>query len=232
MDIKMSKQQPNASDLEQAANKRALVWRSFVSKYLFEFFIVFLGVYLAFLFTDYQDAYRERQIRIKYYDSLISEFEGFYQHLQSEEAKLLKARALINQIKAGEKPKILLTDFHYLYNGIAVRTAFNSQNFQAIDDGLLKSIIGGIYLLEKLEGKIERYNQFQMHALIPYLSEDKPMYDENGQLEAALSWYPDLVEEIYDTNKLLQDIVKNRAIPDMERGKAHLESLSVWQLPN
>ena len=228
----MSKQVSNAKEVELSSDNKSMLWGSFFSKYLFEFFIVFLGVYLAFLFTDYQDAHRERQIRIKYYDSLIFEFEGFYQHLQSEESKLLKAMEVVKQIKAGNEPKIALMDFHYLYNGIAVRTAFNSQNFQAIDHGLLKSIIGGIYLLEKLEGNIERFNQFQMHALIPYLHEGKPMYDGNGQLAATLNWYPQLVEEIYNTNKLLQDIVRNRAIPDMKRGKDHLESLSVWQLPD
>lgn len=49
------------------------VAQSELMKYLFEIFIVFLGVYLAFLLTDYQESLRERDIRVQHYESLTLE---------------------------------------------------------------------------------------------------------------------------------------------------------------
>ncbi|WP_196139219.1 hypothetical protein [Aliikangiella sp. G2MR2-5] len=216
------------SSLQSSA--KAIKWTSFSSKYLFEFFIVFLGVYLAFLFTDYQEALREKKIRIKYYESLIFEFEGFNMHLKAEGKKLEESMKLVKRLKAGEQPALELTDFYYLYNGIAVRTAFHSENFAAIDQGLLKSIIGGIYQLELLEKKINRMNELQQAVLLPFISQDKSFYTKEGKLVDQLSWYPDLIEDIYNTNKMLQQVVKQRAIPDMQKGKTYLEQMPYWML--
>ncbi|MCW8878655.1 MAG: hypothetical protein OQK04_15225 [Kangiellaceae bacterium] len=213
-----------------SAPDKSFKWGSLFSKYLFEFFIVFLGVYLAFLFTDYQEALREKKIRIKYYESLIFEFEGFYKHLQDEGEKLEQAMLFVNRLKAGEQPNLAITDFYYLYHGIAVKTAFNSQNFEAIDEGLLKSIIGGVYQLELLEKKIKRINQMQQAILLPFVSQQKSPYTQDGKLVDELTWYPQLIEDIYETNKLLQHIVKDRAIPDMQRGKEYLEQMPYWKL--
>ncbi|MGB0495760.1 MAG: hypothetical protein ACPGJI_05330 [Kangiellaceae bacterium] len=68
-----------SSDSQSSSvEKKSLLLSSRSKKYFFEFFIVFFGVYLAFVFTDYQEALRDKKIRIKYYNALIQEFEIFY----------------------------------------------------------------------------------------------------------------------------------------------------------
>ncbi len=204
--------------------------RSLITKYISEFFIIFLGVYLAFLFTDYQEALRERKIQIKYYDSLIYEFEVFYQHLNEESLKLEYYVSLVESIDAGKQPKLKTTDLYYLYNGIMVRTAFNSKNFEAIDKGLLKSIIGGTHLLEMLENKIKRLNQLQYTVLYPLYVKNASHYDEDGSLLESLEWYPRMIREIYQINGLLKTEIRDRAIPDMKTGRLGLQSMPYWQL--
>jgi hypothetical protein len=226
----MEKTQPE----NQSQNKESLtlpLW-SFARKYFFEFFIVFFGVYLAFVFTDYQESLRDKKIRIKYYDSLIHEFKIFYRHLDEEKVKLEDYLELVDAIAAGEQPKLVMTDLYYLYNGITVRAAFNSKNFEAIDEELLHSIIRGIYKLEQLEKKIKRLNQLQQNILFQATTTGKvnSHYDENGKLKDSLLWYPKLIREIADTNALLREVVKDRAIPDMERSKLETQNMPFWEL--
>lgn len=212
--------------------KKAQVLRSFARKYFFEFFIVFFGVYLAFVFTDYQEALRDKKIRIKYYDSLIHEFKIFYSHLEEEQVKLDSYLKIVKSIEAGEQPKLVLTDLYYLYNGITVRAAFNSKNFEAIDEELLHSIIRGIYKLEQLEKKIRRINELQQSILYQTAAsgEISDYYSENGQLKDSLLWYPKLIKEIAKTNAILREVVKDRAIPDMERSRKETEDMPFWEL--
>ena len=202
----------------------------FFTKYLFEFFIVFFGVYLAFLFTDYQDDLRDKKIRIKYYSALIHEFEVFAKHLIEEETKLLKYLDVVDQIEAGGQPQLISTDLYYLYNGITVRAAFNSKNFEAIDEDLLMSIIGGIYQLEILEKKIESISQLDKSVLLPLMVNGAIYYDESGQLLEYLQWYPKLVREIHHINSLLQTIVIEQALPDLKSKKIAMKNFAYWQL--
>ena len=44
-----------------------------VAGFAVELVAVFVGVYLAFLFSDYQEELEDRAVRVKYYDTLILE---------------------------------------------------------------------------------------------------------------------------------------------------------------
>ncbi len=203
--------------------KKHPIWSGRFAKLVFEFIVIFLGVYLAFLFTDYQEGIKEREIRIKYYNSLIFEFQIFATHLEQEEKKLIKYSNLIEKIQQGEQPALLLTDLYYLYDGTVVRAAFNSTNFESLDEDLLQSIIRGTLLLKQLEQKISRFNQKIQTALLPiHLSANPQYYDSQGKLLPHLQWYPQLLGEIEQNNRRLHSIVMTRAIPDMERQKAKL----------
>ena len=59
-----------------------------IARYVLEFVIVFGGVYLAFLLTDYQEELREREVRVKYCESLILESRLLVLHLDNEAMKL------------------------------------------------------------------------------------------------------------------------------------------------
>ena len=81
-----------------------------VARYAVEFIIVFVGVYLAFLLTDYQEELREREVRVKYYESLIQEFRIMIAYLDGEEEKLQKHLVIANEIESGNLVEIPVSD--------------------------------------------------------------------------------------------------------------------------
>ena len=68
--------------------------------------IVFVGVYLAFLFSDYQEELQDRSIRVKYYNSLILELEQLRQHLMVEDGTIQQHMAVVAEIEQGLQPDL------------------------------------------------------------------------------------------------------------------------------
>lgn len=198
-------------------------------KYMFELFVVFMGVYLAFLFTDYQEEFEEHKTRIKYYDSLVFEFKVFAEHLESENKKIDEHVKVLERIKNGERPSLVPSDFYYLYKGPVVNSAFNSKNFESLDKSTLYSIIGGIPLLQLLEQKISRIEQLNQVVLYPMLMNTTPVYDNNnGGLVPTLQWYPILIKDIQQANRELYTIVTKLAVPQLEEQKQLMIAKSFW----
>ncbi len=209
--------------------KTKFVWPSRITRLVSEFFIVFLGVYLAFLFSDYQEEMKNREVRAKYYATLIFEFRYFSKHLEQENIKLETYIELLEEIDQGKQPDLIAPDLYYLYSGLVVKAAFDGENFESLDEDILQSIIRGSLLLEALKNKIARFNQKLHVILLPaQASPDNNFYDERGNLKAYLSWYPQLIQEIYETNRLLDATVNERAIPSMELVKKGLQQKTFW----
>ena len=195
-------------------------FRTKLGEYTFELFVVFLGVYLAFLFTDYQEEIEEHKTRIKYYDALVFEFKIFAEHLETENIKIEKHMSVLDDISEGTKPRLLVTDFYYLYQGAVVNSAFNSKNFESLDKDTLTSIIGGIPLLLLLDKKIAKIEQLTQAVLFPMLMKpDSVYFDTDGNLVAALQWYPELIKSLQQTNRKLHTIISKYAVPQLEQQK-------------
>lgn len=183
-----------------------------------ELVVVFAGVYLAFLASDYQEELRDRAIRIKYYQSMILEFEALSRHLEQEHEKIQQHLAVVAELEQGDRPDLAIADLSYLYRGSVVAAAFDSQNFESLDDKILANIIQGIPLLELLEDRVERFNAL----LLPIQTSGSPAYDPAGRLLPHLAWYPRLVREIETANRTLHDVVVNGAIPDLTADRDRL----------
>ena len=91
--------------------------------------IVFVGVYLAFLFSDYQEELQDRSIRVKYYNSLILELEQLRQHLMVEDGTIQQHMAVVAEIEQGLQPDLPVRHLSYTYRGIVAAAAFDSENF-------------------------------------------------------------------------------------------------------
>jgi hypothetical protein len=209
--------------MNNESNGRVMPVLAKTYQYLFELFVVFLGVYLAFIFTDYQEEIEEYKTRIKYYDSLVFEFKKFGEHLEAENIKIEKHVKIIEKIAKGEKPTLVPSDFYYLYKGAVVNAAFNDKNFESLDKDTLHSIIGGIPLLQLLEKKITRIEQLNQVVLYPMLMGlDSIYYKNGGGLVSSLQWYPKLVKDIQQANRTLHAIVTKNAIPGLEKQKQQM----------
>lgn len=198
--------------------KSRVLARERVAGLAIELVVVFVGVYLAFLASDYQEELEDRAIRVKYYQSMILEFEALSRHLEDEHAKIQRHLAVVAEIEQGGQPDLAVGDLSYLYRGSVVAAAFDSQNFESLDDEILANIIGGIPLLELLEDRVGRFNTL----MLPIQASGAPAYDAAGELLPHLAWYPQLVGELETANRTLYDVVANRAIPDLEADRDRL----------
>ena len=195
-----------------------------VARYLLEFVIVFVGVYLAFLLTDYQEELREREVRVKYYESLILEFKVLVQHLDNEVLKLENHLKIIEEIENGKHPFIPVSDMNFPFLGGVVDAAFEGRNFEALDRRILNNIVRGRPGLEILNHNISMLNQLTADLLVIQLTDEHCCYDEEGTLLPHLEWYPRLIREIHRLNRGLRIGLVDNAIPDLEQSKRALEA--------
>jgi len=202
-----------------------------VAGYAFEVFIVFLGVYLAFMVTDYQDEVRDRAVRIKYYDSLIFEFQGLIRHLDGEEAKLRRHLAVVEGIEKGNRPHIPASDLHYVYPAAVVAAAWEGRNFESLDTQDLRSIISGTPALTTLEELVRMLNQLSATVLLPaQIASENCCYGDDDQLREEFAWYPRLVGEIHGLNRQLRSVIVEQALPDLASSKEALAEGGYWPL--
>jgi len=196
--------------------------RKTVAGFAVELVIVFVGVYLAFVFADYQEELQDRAIRVKYYNSLILEFTRLDQHLEQENERIQRHLVVVAEIEEGGRPELTVSDLSYLYRGSVVAAAFNSENFESLDPDILSAIISGIPLLEYLEDRVDRFNDLTATVLLPMKAAGAPEYNADGSLRAHLAWYPRLLREIGSANRALHEIVNDLAIPDLEQSRDEL----------
>ena len=76
------------------------------------------------MLTDYQEELREREVRVKYYESLILEFNSLVGHLDIEERKLLKHLAIADEVEQGKRPMIPVSDLLFGFRDGIVSAAF------------------------------------------------------------------------------------------------------------
>ena len=196
-----------------------------VFKYLFEFFIVFLGVYLAFVLTDYQEDQRERDIRIRHYENFAVELAALAEMLEFEKIKLDAHMKVVDEIAQGTRPHIPPSDLLFV-DATALRdAAFNSRHFEALDSEIVQQIITGSFGVAFLKARVESFNE-KSNALLPTLANrEECCYDENGQLLDHWQWYPSLVQAIYQLNRVAHDGILNRAIPDLHANIRRIRNL-------
>ena len=194
-----------------------------VARYIVEFAIVFVGVYLAFLLTDYQEELREREVRVKFYENLILEFTILAKHLDVEEQKLLKHLAIIEEIEQGKRVIIPVSDLTFAFRDGLVNSAFEGRNFEALDNRILNAIVRGRPGLEELDRSIDMLNRLTTELLPIQLTDENCCYLDNGELVPHLEWYPRLTRGIHELNRLMHTLIVEHALPDLERSKQALE---------
>ena len=57
------------------------------------------------------------------------------------------------------------------------------------------------------------------------LSGESCCYDNEGRLLPQLNWYPELVGNVLQINRILQKVITERAVPDIKVGMTQLEEL-------
>lgn len=194
-----------------------------VLRYAFELFIFFIGVYLAFVLTDYQEEIRERETQVKYYESLIYEIDAIIGHLDVEELKLKRHFTVLEEIEKASKPHIPVSDLNLLHRGLVISSAFESQHFQALDIRTIQQLVFGLPGLDSLDQYVRSFNELSANLLILQINVDSCCYDADGMLLPHLEWYPRLVRAIHKRNRAIRVGFVERALPEIRKAKEDLE---------
>ena len=196
-----------------------------VGRFAFEFVIVFLGVYLAFVFTGYQEEKRKLEVRIKFYDALILELEVTSQLLAAEEQKIARLAAVVDQIDEGLQPDLVADHLSFVFPDWVAGSAFESQNFEFLDANTLLHITQSKPGLDYLGRRVDQFNALAASVLLPaQMAQDTRYYDADGKLLPQFAWYPETVRLISSLTRQGIEGIRERAIPDLQAFKADMES--------
>lgn len=188
-----------------------------------ELLVVFVGVYLAFLLGNRQEAASEQELALKYREVLICDFEILVSFLHDQLEDLRPHRQVVRQIEEGLEPDIPLGEFYYLHDDRVLQAAFDSQNFESLDSFLVQAVVRGRVLLLSLGQYVDRLNVFMTTTLAPMERDgDRRYYDDEGNLLPHLEAYPRLVGAITDVNVGLQRILRGEALFSL-----HMETMGI-----
>ena len=213
------------SETEQAKSGKRTLGRigskikkaaSHIPRLFVELTVVFIGVYLAFLLTDYQEELEKGEIRMKFYESLIVELSQVVQHLSDEELHMLWHTSAVEEMKKGNRPKIPAVPLNYSIPGLVLTAAFDSRNFESLNTDTINNIVQLTPVMESLKQKVDTFNTLLVPLLETQSSNDDCCYDTRGEILEDYVWYPELVEEIYDLNVQIRQIILESAIPDLQ----------------
>lgn len=188
-----------------------------------ELLVVFVGVYLAFLLGNRQEAAREQEVALKYREALICDFEMLVASLHGQLEELRRHLEVVQQIEEGLEPDLPVSEFYYLHDDQVIQAAFDSQNFESLDSLLVQNIVQGRIALLSLEQQVDRLNEFMSLTLGPMQREgDRRYYGDEGNLLPHLEAYPRLVRGAARTNARLQNILRGDALVSL-----HMETMGI-----
>ncbi|MYC26007.1 MAG: hypothetical protein F4X56_08845 [Gammaproteobacteria bacterium] len=190
---------------------------SHIPRLFVELAVVFIGVYLAFLLTDYQEELEKGEIRIKFYESLIVELSSMVQHLIEEEKHMLWHTGTRDEIVKGNRPNIPAHPLNYSIPALVLTAAFDSRNFESLNTPTINNIVLLTPKIESLKQKIYTFNNLLVTLLAAQKSDEDCCYDRDGKILDDFIWYPKLVKDIHLLNVEIRKIVLDSAIPELEK---------------
>ncbi len=128
-----------------AGYRRNRSWRFL----LIELVVVFVGVYGAFYLSTLQEAKRERQNRVNYYQTFLFNLDQLYADATRVKSEVDSTLTLLE-----EKPDIPISinrDIDFTNNMLVVRGGFESENFTTIGQEYLASLDRGSNLISSIE---------------------------------------------------------------------------------
>lgn len=190
-----------------------------IPRLFLELGVVFVGVYLAFLLTDYQEELEKQDIRTKFYESLIFEFSTVNFHLGTEERNMLPHLSAVEELSQGKQPRIPTRSLYYPVPGLVVAAAFDSRNFESLNTETIEVIVEATPYMELFKQKINTFNDLLVLLLSAQQSDANCCYNDEGKLLEQYSWYPELVSEIHELNQRIRKTIVEKALPDLQELK-------------
>ena len=205
--------------------------RSHLGFFVVQLIVVFLGVYMAALVTGRQEDSRERELALKYREMLSCDFAALVDFLKNEEQKLEQHLQVVEEIDEGLQPNLPVGEFYFPHDDQVVQAVFDSKNFESMDSNLVRNIVTGRFMLESVEQRVERLNEFMTTVLQQMaVSGDRRYYDEEGRLLQHLEPYPRLIRGTIAWNRNLQQALVEGALPSLFQERMEMVGTNVEDL--
>lgn len=169
---------------------------------IFEFIVVFIGIYGAFYLTTLREEQIERRNQVNYYKTFMLNLE--YLYINAEMVKE-KVDTQIDIHKTDQEAEIeLLRDIDFTNNMLIVRSGFEAENFTTIGQDYLASLDRGSNLISLIEKRANILEEETRKYLI---------YGEIREKEFR-SWYIEELETLSVLLSQLQQTIIKGAVPE------------------
>lgn len=186
-----------------------------IGRFLFELFIVFIGVYGAFELNRYQENQREQKIRENYFISFRSELGALVFNIEQNN-KLIREELdqLSNYNDSLKNQPFLPLSIQFNPSLLITQAGFNADVFIQLSPELASSLVGGYDYVKSLEALATDYNQLVTNELYGFQWGD--LFDRSGQLKPNFSWYQKRLQFIEDNFSFVGNMMANQAGPAVD----------------
>lgn len=183
-----------------------------ISRFIFELFIVFIGVYGAFELNRYQQNQRESKIKENYFVSFSSELKNIVSNIRNAQetidTELSELAAYTDSI--AEKP--FIPAFISFKQALLITQAgFNDDVFVQLDPSLASSLTGGYDYIKNIENMVDLFNETAASKLSGLTWKD--LFDENGEIKKEFAWYESKLLSLKANFSDIGSMLQNDAMP-------------------
>ena len=185
-------------------------------RFIFELFIVFIGVYGAFELNRYQEAQREQKIREKYFITFRSELTKLIGSIRSADKAAIEELEEIKNYNDSLKNKAFYPKTIIFNESLLITQAgLNADVFVQLSPDLAASLIGGFDYVKSLELLVNDFNRITKDRLYGLKWGD--LFDRDNQLKSEFLWYQNQLELISDNLVRVGNMMEYQAGPFVDQ---------------
>ena len=187
-----------------------------VGRFLFELFIVFIGVYGAFELNRYQQVQREEAIREKYFITFKSELKKLIASIRQVERSIDKELAELENYNDTLKNESFYPNNVVFNESLLITQAgLNEDVFVQLSPDLAASLIGGYDYVKSLEIIASQYNEMVNNKLIGLTWKD--IFNNDYYIKQEYDWYPRELKFLKSNFASVGNMMENQAGPFVDQ---------------
>lgn len=186
-----------------------------IPRFIFELFIVFIGVYGAFELNRYQQNKRENTIKQNYFITFNSELRKLIADIRNAEKSVVTEMQELESYNDSLAERPFIPAFVSFRQSLLITQAgFNDDVFVQLDPSLASSLTGGYDYVKSLENMVDVFNQTSASKLSGLLWKD--LFDRNNNLKDEFFWYQSRLKLLQSNFRFIGDMMENQAVPAVE----------------
>ena len=186
-----------------------------ISRFIFELFIVFIGVYGAFELNNYQQKQRENTIRQNYFITFSSELRKLISDINNaEKTTSSELERLSNYHDSLANTAYRPAYINFKQSMLITQAGFNDDVFVQLDPSLASSLTGGYDYVKSMESMVDLFNETSATKLSGLLWKD--LFNRNGELKTEYDWYASKLRLLNANFNFIGNMMQSQAVPAVE----------------